>query len=329
MNRTFTAKPAAREPIPLMVGIVGPSSSGKTYSALRLATGIQRVCGGDIHLIDSENKRALAYSEMFSFKHVVFEPPFGSLDYMAALEQSVAAGARTIIVDSASHEHESTGGLIDAHEAELDRMAGDDWKKRERVAMLAWQKPKAARRKLLQGITRLNANVILLFRAKTTSKPIKNKEGKTEIVPMGFMPIAGDEFVYEMALSCLLLPGSDGVPTWNPENPGERMAVKLPIQFRSLIRPGEPLSEELGERLAQWAAGPPRDLPADIAAALESGRAAAVSGMAALRAWWNDSGLTAQQKTALKSYRDGELTNAAKAADSAPQAAAHTEREPA
>ncbi len=252
MSRTFQAKAAVREAIPLFIGIVAPSGAGKTFSALRLATGIQKVVGGEVFLIDTENKRALAYSSLFTFKHVVFDPPFGSLDYLAALEYCAAQGAKTIIVDSTSHEHDA---LLEAHETELDRMAGNDYKKRERMALLGWAKPKAARRKLLQELTRLNVNVILLFRAKTTSKPIKNKEGKTEIVPMGFMPIAGDEFVYEMSLSCLLLPGADGVPTWQAEHPGERMAIKLPAQFRNIIKPGEPLSEELGVKLAEWARG--------------------------------------------------------------------------
>lgn len=236
MTRTFTSSRAQRESIPLFIGIVGPSSSGKTMSALRLASGIQKVAGGRIAIADTENKRALAYSEMFDFDHIPFEPPFGSLDYLAMLEHAAKSGAKTLIIDSASHEHEGVGGLLDTHESELDRIAGNDWKKRQACTMLAWQKPKSARRKLLHGLTRLNMNVIMCFRAKETSKPMKGRDGKTEIVPMGFMPIAGDEFVYEMSMSCLLLPGADGVPTWRPENPGERIAVKLPAQFRDIIK---------------------------------------------------------------------------------------------
>ena len=34
--RTFEAKPAVRESVPLLVGLMGASGSGKTYSALRL-----------------------------------------------------------------------------------------------------------------------------------------------------------------------------------------------------------------------------------------------------------------------------------------------------
>ena len=46
--RTFEDRPATRDKVPLLVGLMGPSGSGKTFSALRLATGIQTVSGGDI-----------------------------------------------------------------------------------------------------------------------------------------------------------------------------------------------------------------------------------------------------------------------------------------
>lgn len=309
-ERIFNAKPAVLSAMPLFIGLTGPSSSGKTTSALRLATGIQRVVGGDIDLIDTENKRALMYSKNFKFNHVEFEPPYDPLDYLAALAQSAKRGAKTVIVDSASHEHEGIGGLLDAHERELDRIAGDDWRKRQACAMLAWQKPKAGRRKLLQGLTRLGVNVIMCFRAKTTSKPIKDKNGKTEIVPMGFMPIAGDEFVYEMTLGCLLLPCSDGVPTWRTENIGEKMAIKLPLQFREMIREGEPLSEDIGQKLAEWAQGGAKPEPtADMEALTAAGMTAANQGEAALGEWWK--GLSKSDKAAMKSTLDCTLKSVA------------------
>jgi hypothetical protein len=70
------------------------------------------------------------------------------------------------------------------------------------------------------------------------------------------MPIAGEEFVYEMTLNALLMPNAGGVPTWQSNNVGEKMMIKLPEQFRrALIDAKQPLSEETGEMLARWAAG--------------------------------------------------------------------------
>lgn len=253
-TRTFTAAPAVRDAVPLLIGLMGPSGGGKTYSALRLATGIQTITGGDIYAIDTEARRMLHYADMFKFKHVPFNAPFGSLDYLEALKYCVAQGAKVIIVDSMSHEHEGPGGLLDFHEKELDRLAGDDYAKRERVKMLAWQKPKAARRKLINGLLQLEANFIFCFRAKETAKPIK-VNGKTEVVQQGFMPIAGDEFVFEQTVNCLLLPGAGGVPSWTSEYIGERQMMKLPQQFKGILAEKKPLDEDTGRQLAEWAKG--------------------------------------------------------------------------
>lgn len=259
--RQFAAAAAVREQVPLLVGLMGPSGGGKTFSALRLATGIQQVVGGEIFMIDTEARRGLHYADRFQFKHVPFDAPFGSLDYLEALRFCVSQGARTIIVDSMSHEHEGPGGLIDLQDQELQRLAGDDYGtwKADRFNMLAWQKPKAARRKLINGLLQLNANFVFCFRAKETSKPVKkqqeNGREKTVIEPMGFMPIAGDEFVFEMTMNALLLPGAGGVPTWKTDFPGEKKMMKLPEQFRGLMERPRAFDEDMGAALAKWAQG--------------------------------------------------------------------------
>lgn len=254
-NRTFDARPARRERVPLLIGLTGPSGGGKTFSALRLATGIRQVTGGDIYFIDTEARRALHYADRFDFKHVPFSAPFGSLDYLAALQFCVGEGAGVVIVDSLSHEHEGPGGMVDLQEQIVQRMAGDDYAKRERVKMLAWAEPKAKRRQLINGILQLNCNFIFCFRAKNVSKPVKNAQGKTEVQQMGYMPIAGEEFVFEQTLNALLLPGAGGVPTWFPDERGERTMVKLPEQFKGLSQRQKPLDETVGKHLALWARG--------------------------------------------------------------------------
>lgn len=255
-TRSFEANPARRERVPLLIGLTGPSGGGKTFSALRLATGIQQVSGGDIYFIDTESRRALHYADRFNFKHIPFDAPFGSLDYLAALQFCVKEGAGVVVVDSMSHEHEGPGGMIDLHEQIVQRMAGDDYAKRERVKMLAWSEPKAKRRQLINGMLQLNCNFIFCFRAKNSSKPMKNPQtGKNEVVQMGYMPIAGEEFVFEQTLNALLLPGAGGVPTWFPDEKGERTMVKLPEQFRGLSERNKPLDENVGRHLALWAKG--------------------------------------------------------------------------
>jgi len=249
--RKFEDTPAVRAQTPLLIGLVGPSGSGKTFSALRLATGIQRVSGGDIYAIDTEARRTLHYADTFKFRHLPFGAPFSPLDYLAAIEHCVKKGARTIIVDSTSHEHEGPGGVLEEHEAETDRLSAAWRVSREKAQMSAWAGPKAKRRALINAITQMEINFVFCFRAKKKIAIVKGKDPEQR----GWMPIAGEEFIYEMLLKCLLYPGSDGVPNWNPQHKDEKDMFKLPGFLRGVFAKPEPLSEDIGEQLAKWAKG--------------------------------------------------------------------------
>lgn len=273
-GRKFTDGLAVREPVPLFVGLVGPSGSGKTKSALRLADGIKRVVGGEIWVIDTEGKRATHYAEEHQFRHVAMAPPFSSYDYMAAVEHCVRNGASIVIIDSMSHEHEGPGGLLEWHAAECERLS-KQWKTtQDKVKMSAWQKPKSARRAFLNRLLQLDVHVIFCFRAKRKLKIVPGRKP----VPLGWQPIAGDEFIYEMTANALLLPGSDGQPTWHPEEKGEREMVKFPGFARQMF--SKQLDEQTGEKLARWAAGTaasqPAGQPKERRAALRTSSAAEV-----------------------------------------------------
>lgn len=237
----------------MLVGLTGASGSGKTYSALRLATGMQRVTGGDIFYVDTESRRALHYADEFKFRHVPMEAPFSPLDYLEAIRYCSGKNAGVLIIDSMSHEHEGPGGVLDMHETILDRMAGSDFKKRDRMTFSAWAKPKAERRKLINEVLRMGVNAILCFRAKEKIKIAKGQDGKNEVVKLGWQAIAGDEYVYEMTVNCLLYPGSKGVPVWNPDEKSEH--VKRMDSLAPIFPDGQPLSEEAGYALGQWASG--------------------------------------------------------------------------
>jgi hypothetical protein len=254
MTRTFETTPAVRSQVPLLVGLVSPSGAGKTYSALRLATGIQRVVGGEIFVADTESRRSLHYADTFKFQFTPFVAPFAPLDYLAVIEHCVSKGAKTIILDSMSHEHEGPGGVLEMHEREIERMIKEWGTSREKVQLGAWARPKQDRRRLINSLLQIPCNFILCFRAK---RKLKVEPGKPPR-ELGWMPIAGDEWIYEMTMNCLLMPNAGGVPTWDPAGEGEQDIIKLPEQFKSLMldkQAGKPLSEETGQALAVWAAG--------------------------------------------------------------------------
>jgi len=257
MSRQFNATPAKRSRVPLLIGIAGPSGSGKTFSALRLATGIQRVTPGEIHVIDTEAGRALHYADQFAFQHVPFAAPFGCFDYLEAIRYCVDRGASTIVIDSASHMHEGEGGMLDQHEKAIDAAVGANatWSQRDAASWRCWKQPKADMNRFVQVLLQLKITAIFCFRAKEKLKPGMS-DGKKALVSQGTMAIADDSLIYEMVVQPLLEAGSRGVPNWKPTEKGAALQTKLPGFFADILtKPGQPLDENMGELMGRWAMG--------------------------------------------------------------------------
>jgi len=255
---TLQYRPAVRLSSKAMIGLGGPSGGGKTLSALKIARGLCMGVDEQIFGIDTENGRMLAYApaegekpgpEKFAFQYLPLEPPFSPMAYQEAIAVAVKAKAGCIIVDSMSHEHEGEGGILEWHERELDRMAGKDFEKRERVKFTAWIEPKKAHNKLVNKILQHRVHFIFCFRAKDKLAPIKNEKGKTEFVNVGWTPICSDRFEYEMTTLLILPPRALGVPDLKAER------TKLNTDHVPAFPAGKPLDEEAGRAMARWCAG--------------------------------------------------------------------------
>jgi hypothetical protein len=250
-TRQFSDAPAIRAATPLLVGLFAPTGAGKTFSSLRLATGIQRISGGDIFGVDTESNRMLHYADKFSFRHVPFKAPFSPNDYLAVVDYCVGKGAKTIIVDSMTHEHTGAGGVLEWHSLETERLAKAWGVSAEKAQIAAWKEPKQARRRFIDRLLQVNANFVFCFRAR---EKIQVRSGKQPL-DLGYMPDGAEELFFEMTLGALLLPMSKGVPNWTSEMPGEKAMMKLPEQFVALFGKPRQLDEDTGQRLAEWAAG--------------------------------------------------------------------------
>jgi hypothetical protein len=257
--RKFTSAIALRTRVPLIIGIAGPSGTGKTKSALRLADGMARVDTsskrwpdgkGHTAVIDTEARRALHYAGQqpgqHTFHHIEFPPPHSPDDYLGAIDYAIAQGAGRIIIDSMSHEHDGEGGVLQMHDEELQRLGGDP-----RFSLQAWGPAKRRRRALINRMNSSGVDFILCFRADEKTKPVKGKAP----INMGFTPVGGREYMFEMVVKLLLLPGAKGVPTFRTSFPGEEKAIKLPGQFEALFDRRPQLSEDIGEQFARWAGG--------------------------------------------------------------------------
>lgn len=244
---------ARRSNIPLLLGVAGPTGSGKSFSALRLATGLSG--GKPFAVIDTEAGRALHYADSFSFDHASLHPPFTPAAYTEAITAADNAGYPVIVVDSASHEYAGEGGMLDIQADEFERMGG-----RDSAKMSSWIKPKMEHKKFVSRLLQLRAHLILCFRAEERIEIVK-EGGKTVVRPKqsptglaGWMPVAEKNFAYELTASFLLTADQPGVPK----------PIKLPEALRSFVPLDKPLGEATGEGLGRWAAG-------DVSAPAESG----------------------------------------------------------
>jgi len=257
----FTIRPAVREQLPLLIGIVSKSSGGKTYSALRLASGIQSVVGGEVVGIDTEANRMLHYADEFKFQHLSMPAPFSSTDYLEAIKAALAIGAKTIIIDSMSHEHDGIGGYLDLHEAEVTRLCkprdqgGGGFSNEYAAQIPAWAEPSKRRRKLISFLVQTPCNFILCFRAKDKIEIPKRVKGqKSDPITHPNQPVAGEEYVFEMVTRFLLLPGSNGIPDWS-EPVGPRRIAKMSNAVAPIFSEPRALDEWTGRQLARWAQG--------------------------------------------------------------------------
>lgn len=282
--RKFEAYDPALGPLkemPLLIGITGPSFSGKSYSSETLAAGIKKVYGGEVYHVDTENDRALElhkrYGGPFEFQHVPFRQPKSPGEYEGVIRFCLSKpDCGVIIVDTMTHEHLA---LLNMMEEYMERKgAGDDWEKRDRLLFASMVQPKAQRKRVNEliafGCVRPDGRkvpIILLYRAQDKTKPGKSKKdgGDGKPIHKGWQAETTSDLPFYMTARFLLPPGSDGHPNLSPDTEWEKLEIKNPQQFRGWFKPGFQLSEEIGERLARWAKGGAAAAPDEKATILE------------------------------------------------------------
>jgi len=246
---SFEFKEAVRTQAPLLVGLAGASGSGKTESAMRLATGLAG--GARFAVIDTEAGRALHKADDYSFDHGDLHAPFTPEAYAEAIRAADQAGYPVVVVDSVSHVWEGVGGVLDMQEEELERLAGADQGRRKAMAQASWIKPKQRHRRFVNDLLQMRAHLVLCFRAQDKIEIVK-VDGKTVVRPMqsltgadGWVPICERRLPFELTLSLLLTPGQPGIPK----------PIKLERRHAPFVSLDAPLDEDAGRALAAWAAG--------------------------------------------------------------------------
>jgi len=225
-------KKATKAQAKLRLAIFGPSGAGKTYTALRIGTGL----GTPIALIDTERGSASKYADRFEFD--VLELELKTIDsYVEAIRAAGKAQYPTLVIDSLSHGWQE---LLD----EVDKLAkakykGNTWS--------AWSDGTPKQRKLVDAILSYPGHVIATMRSKTEWST-EEVNGKKTPVRVGLAPEQGKGIEYEF----------DMLVEMSTEHYGSVIKDRTGRwQDKIIEKPGEDFGRDLRDWLADGTPPPP------------------------------------------------------------------------
>ena len=215
---------AKREQVWLKVLLSGASGSGKSYSALKVATGIAKECGSGIAYIGTEGSRNKYYADEFDYDLLELEEPFECEKYIEAIDAAVEAGYKVLIIDSMTHEWK---WLNDIH----DKMPGNSFTN--------WGKLKPRHHKFMDKVLNSPIHIIATARGKD-DWVLEDKNGKQVPKKVGMGQQQDKDISYEYTVS-LMIAQDTHVASADKDN------TKL---FDGRF---EVLTEKDGVRLYEWA----------------------------------------------------------------------------
>lgn len=241
-------KKATKAQANLHAAIFGPSGAGKTFTSLRVATGLAG--GSPIAVIDTERGSASKYADRFSFD--VMELEDQSIDgYVAAISEAAKGGYKVLIIDSLSHGWQSL--LEEVEKLAKAKYRGNTWS--------AWSEGTPHQRRLVQAILNYPGHVIATMRSKTEWTTVDNN-GKKTPQRVGLAPEQGKGVEYEFDL--LVEISTEHVANVIKDRTGK-------FQDKLIDKPGE----DFGQQLAAWLAD---GLPSPVASGQTPATAAVATG---------------------------------------------------
>jgi len=235
----FQIVKATRQGIRPLIGVYGESGTGKTYSALLLARGFVGPTGRVV-MVDSESGRGSLYADVLpgGYETLELTAPFSPARYIEAIEAVEQSGAAIGIIDSASHEWEGIGGVLD--------MAGDNEQRSGKAGLHNWKTPKLEHAKFMLRLLQSSIPWVVCLRAKYKSRQTK-ENGKTAIVKDDHTsPIQAEDFIFEMTAHFEVLPDHT-INLTKCSHPSLQSC--FPENYK------EPISIKHGELIATWANG--------------------------------------------------------------------------
>jgi hypothetical protein len=232
----FSFRPARRSEAKPLIGLYAESGAGKTYSALILARGFVGE-KGRIGMIETEAGRGEAYADLLpgGYEVLPIRGDFSPENFGKAISAAEGAKLDALIIDSASHEWESAGGVLS--------MAADN-QAAGKKGPIVWQKPKMDHQRhfMLRLLSTPIPLVIVCMRAKYPMVERKKPDGSKEwIRSESLEPKQADDILFEMMVHGWIDRGHKfhGTKYSRPD-------------LADIIKDGELISLTTGKALAKW-----------------------------------------------------------------------------
>ena len=187
---TVSFHPAAKTESRLRLAFIGPAGSGKTYSALRVASSLS---SGRIALLDTERGSASKYAHKFTFD--VFEPDLFSPEvYISAIHAAETAGYDVLIIDSLSHAWAGKGGILEFVDQETRRSSSHN------AYTDGWRKATPKHNDLVDALLSCSMHLIVTMRSRTDYVLEKDEKGRSVPRRVGLQPVQreGIEFEFDV-----------------------------------------------------------------------------------------------------------------------------------
>lgn len=178
---------ATKKQAKLRLALIGPAGSGKTYTALTVATHL--VPGGRIAVIDTERGSASKYADLFSFD-VEELTSYHPRTYIEAMAEAQAAGYDVLIIDSLSHAWMGKDGALELVDRAAKRNPAGN-------SFAAWREVTPLHNQLVDAMLAAKLHIIVTLRSKMEYIQEKDDKGKTVIRKVGLQPVQRDGLEYE------------------------------------------------------------------------------------------------------------------------------------
>jgi hypothetical protein len=184
-------RPATRQKVKLRMAIDGVSGSGKTFTALRMATAL----GKKIAVINTESGAVEKYLGLapdgVPFQFDVCElNDFAPSKYTESILAAGASGYDVLIIDSLSHAWAGSGGALELK----DRKGGNSF--------TAWKDITPMQNQMIEAVLRSPCHVIVTMRSKQEYVLEQDDRGRSTPRKMGMAPVQRAGMEYEFDIYC-------------------------------------------------------------------------------------------------------------------------------